>query len=354
MTADARSFVDRKGRRLYTLTVTPPSASDPEHQPPIVALSTMWSQGRFPRRGPEGDDMLAFAQTATRLGFSYVEISYVIPPDGVEQLITTDEIAVASLHSPAPRIKTANGRLSDALNLASLDQSERALAVQRAQATIDHAARARAGYIVVHLGGIGSAVFDEERQLRRLYDEGVHGGEAVDELRRQALDRRREGASRHLSEARRSLAEMAEYAARFGVAIGLENRYHYHEIPSIDEMHELLADYPPDLVGFWLDVGHAEVMDRLGLTANQRWLNELAGRCLGAHVHDVDHLTDHRAPGHGTADWAHLARRLPPHVPRIFEINQLTPEDQVAASIPFLRGRGVLPSSPLTTTATHG
>ncbi len=298
--------------------------------------------------------MLAFAQTAARLGFSYVEISYVIPPDGVEQLITTNEIAVVSLHSPTPRVKTADGRLSDTLNLASLDQGERALAVQGAQATIDHAARARAGYIVVHLGSIGSAIFDEERQLRRLHDEGVHGGEAVDELHRRALGRRREGAGRHLPEARRSLAEIAEYAARFGVAVGLENRYRYHEIPSIDEMHELLAGYPPDLVGFWLDVGHAEVMNRIGLTANQRWLDELADRCLGAHVHDVDRLTDHRAPGHGTTDWAHLARRLPPHVPRIFEINQLTPEDQVAASIPFLRERGVLPSSPLTTRATHG
>ena len=74
-----------------------------------------------------------------------------------------------------------------------------------------------------------------------------------------------------------------------------------------------------------------------------RWLNELAGRCIGAHVHDVDGLADHRAPGHGTADWDHIAHKLPPHVPRIFEINQKAPEEQVAAAIPFLRQRGVLP-----------
>src|SRR3990172_4606509 len=48
---------------------------------------------------------------------------------------------------------------------------------------------------------------------------------------------------------RRSLEEMAEHAAGSGVAIGLENRFHYHEFPGVDEMHELLAGYPPDVAG---------------------------------------------------------------------------------------------------------
>jgi len=55
-----------------------------------------------------------------------------------------------------------------------------------------------------------------------------------------------------------------------------------------------------------------------------------------------DGLGDHRPPGHGTADWDYIARLLPPHIPRVLEINQRTPEEDVAASIPFLRARGVL------------
>jgi hypothetical protein len=35
---------------------------------------------------------------------------------------------------------------------------------------------------------------------------------------------------------------------------------------------------------------------------------------------------------------------LPSDIPRIFEINQKMPEEQVAAAIPFLRERGVLPA----------
>jgi len=302
----------------------------------------MWSQGRFPRRG-SGDDMLAFAQTAARLGFPYVEINYVIPPQGVEQLLASDHVAIASLHSPVPRIKTHDGRWSEALNLASPDDDERTLAVQRAQVSIDYTARAGARYVVLHLGGIGSTIFDEERELRRLYDQGIRDGDEVDILRQQAHLRRREDTRRHFPQARRSLAEIAEYAARYGVALGLENRYHYHEFPSVDEMHELLADYPAHLVGLWLDIGHAEVLDRLGLIDKRRWLTELADHCLGTHLHDVDGLADHRPPGRGTADWDHVARHLPPHVPRVFEINQRAPEEQVAASIGFLRARGVLP-----------
>jgi sugar phosphate isomerase/epimerase len=310
---------------------------------PIHSLSTMWSQGRFPRDGHAHDHMPSFAEKAAELGFPHIEINYVIPPAGVEALLASNHVAVSSVHSPCPRVKAPDGRMSDALNLASDDEEERRLAVSYAHAAVDVARRADAKLIVVHLGGVGSAIFDEEKQLRRLYDEGTRAGDHVDGLRRNAAERRRDGHSRYYPNARKSLAEIAEHASKFGVAIGLENRYHFHEFPNTDETHELLSEYPADIAGFWLDVGHAEVLERLGLAAGKRWLNELAGRCIGTHGHDVDGLADHRAPGHGTADWDHFSAMLPPQIPRIFEINQRIDEERVAASIPFLRERGVLP-----------
>jgi len=312
---------------------------------PLHALSTMWSQERFKTDGREHDDMLAFAETTAGLGFPHIEINYVIPPAGVEALLVTDHVGVSSVHSPCPRIKAPDGRMSDALNLASPDVAERTLAVQCAHEAVDVAVRAEAPYIVVHLGGVGSAIFEEERELRRLYDAGTREGENVESLRRRAAQRRREGFDAYFRQARRSLAEIAEYASAKGVAVGLENRYHYHEFPNVDDLHVLLADYPPDVAGFWLDVGHAEVLERLGFYPHTRWLDELAPRCIGTHVHDVDGLADHRAPGHGTADWAHYAAKLPPHIPRVFEINQKIDEELVAASIGFLRERGVLPAT---------
>ncbi|MEX0682047.1 MAG: sugar phosphate isomerase/epimerase [Dehalococcoidia bacterium] len=306
----------------------------------------MWSQSRFRAEGDDHDDMASFAEKTASLGFSHIEINYVIPQSGVDALIGNDHVAVSSVHSPCPRVKAPDGRNSENLNLADIDEDARRLAVQYARDSVDTAVRAGCSLLVVHLGGVENAMFEEERRLRKLYDTpGGRDGEEVEALRRAAIERRRAGAPAYFAQAKRSLAEIAEHAAANGVAIGLENRYHFSEFPDPDETAELIADYPPHVVGFWLDVGHAEVLERLGFIDHTRWLDELGDRCIGTHVHDTDGLADHRAPGHGTTDWPHYAAKLPPHIPRIFEINQHIPEDHVAASIPFLRTVGVLPAS---------
>src|SRR3972149_9111185 len=137
----------------------------------IHALSTMWSQGRFPHEGR--DSMARFAETASQLGFPAVEINYVIPPEGVEELLASNHVSIASLHSPTPRVKAAGGRWSEALNLAALDEEERAQAVRLACAPVDHAVRAGARYVVVHLGGIesggGGGMFESGKRGRRRF-----------------------------------------------------------------------------------------------------------------------------------------------------------------------------------------
>src|SRR5512145_1053777 len=117
---------------------------------PIHSLSTMWSQGRFKRDGHEHDYMPSFAEKAAELGFPHIEINYVIPPDGVEALLASNHVAVSSVHSPCPRVKSPDGRMSDALNLAADDPEERVLAVSYAHAAVDVARRANAKLLVVH------------------------------------------------------------------------------------------------------------------------------------------------------------------------------------------------------------
>jgi len=301
---------------------------------PAFSLSTMWYQGRF-------DSLHDFALAARRLGYENVEISYVVPPEGFEELANGNTLRIISLHAPTPRIKVGD-RWSEALNLAALDDEERDVAVRLGVETLEKAARVGAHWVVFHLGGVGSIRFPEELGLKRLYSDGVRGGGEVDALRHRVKLRRAEGAERYFPRAQQSLAELAEAASRLGVAIGLEDRIHFHEFPNVDEAAELLVGYPPELVGYWHDVGHAEVLDRLGLGEKYRWLKELGDRTLGAHVHDVDGIVDHRAPGHGDVDWDYIARYLPATAPRTFEINQTVPEEQVAAAIGFLRDRGVI------------
>jgi len=300
-----------------------------------VSLSTMWAQGRFQHLGD-------FVSAVRRMGFDGIEINYTVEPPGLEELITDGNGAYPSFHSPVPRVRTDDGRWSDELNLASPNEEERRQAVAAAITTLDWAAKVGAGRVVVHLGGVGDQMLPAERQLRQLFDLGqinTYGGEL---LRADCRRLRAEGATAHMAAAKASLRELADHAASLGVAVGLENRYHYHEIPNPDEAKELLADYPPTVAGYWHDMGHAEVLDRLQLIDKHHWLTELADRCIGVHLHDVDGLKDHQSPGHGTADWEYVRRYLPPTALRVCEINQHTPEEQVATAIPYLRELGIL------------
>src|SRR3989304_5528734 len=66
----------------------------------LHALSTMWSQGRFPHK--DRDSMARFAEAASQLGFPAVEINYVIPPDGGGGRPPPDPLPLPFLHSPRP------------------------------------------------------------------------------------------------------------------------------------------------------------------------------------------------------------------------------------------------------------
>ena len=198
----------------------------------------------------------------------------------------------------------------------------------------------------MHLGGIDGGIFEEERELRKRYDASERDGAEIDVASHAAPSSAALKPFRRSSRtpAARSLRSPRTPRPKASLS-GSRTATTTTSSRAPGEMRELLEEYPPNVAGFWLDVGHAEVLDRLGLEGHERWLDELGTRCLGAHVHDVDGLADHRAPGHGTADWPHYAAKLPAAAPRIFEINQKVPEEQVAAAIPFLREQGVLPAA---------
>jgi sugar phosphate isomerase/epimerase len=306
----------------------------------MISFSTMWAQqDRFQR------DMASFRRLVASLGFNAIEVSHSTEPDGLEVLMGDGEVPLSSLHAPTPRRKLPDGRLNGDANLASPDHEERSRAVEETKRTIDYAARHGLKFIVVHLGGVGNHMTDLERALRRLVEVGEGDGEQAHETRDRLARWRSENAPMHLDAARRSLAELVEYAAPHEIALGLESRLHYHEIPHPDEALELLAGYDNTVAGYWHDVGHCEVQARLGMIDRSSWFPRLTARTIGSHLHDVDGILDHRAPGNGDVDWSYIAEGLPPTALRVFEIDQRQPEDAVATSIAYLRDRGVIPSA---------
>lgn len=302
-----------------------------------LSLSTMWAQqDRFVA------DMHEFAREAARLGYDAIEVSHSTGAEPFERLMSYPGVPISSIHAPAPLVRDGANRANSALNLAATDEDERREAVAYAQRSIDLTKEHGGAYVVVHLGGVGNAMFDAERELRRLYDSGTREGERVETLRAQIISTRAEQAAPWLAQAARSLRELAERGERLGIAIGIENRLHYHEIPQPEECRALLAGYAPQVAGYWHDVGHAEVQWRLGLADKRLWLDTNGARCIGTHLHDVDGIGDHRAPGNGDVAWDYIRDGLPAGALRVFEINQTQPAEDVARAIPFLRERGVI------------
>jgi sugar phosphate isomerase/epimerase len=299
------------------------------------SLSTMWAQQeRFA-------DMHEFARTAQALGYDAIEVSHATAQEGLERLMDGAALPLSGIHAPAPKI-TVNGQPNGNLNLAALDEEQRRTAIDHTKRTIDYTAHAGARFVIVHLGGVTDDMLESERTQRRLFDSGTRDGPEVDALRRETVERRAELAPQYLERARSTLAELVAYAREREVALGLENRLHHHEIPLPEEGLALLAGYPADWVGYWHDVGHAEVQWRLGYVDKRAWLDALRPRTLGCHLHDVEGIGDHRAPGDGDVEWDYIAQGLPADALRVFEINQRQPEEGVAGAIAFLRERGVV------------
>ncbi|MCH8064505.1 MAG: sugar phosphate isomerase/epimerase [Chloroflexi bacterium] len=299
------------------------------------SLSTMWAQqDRFA-------DMHDFVRVAQSLGYDAIEVSHATAEAPFDRLLDGSGARFSGIHAPAPN-REALGKRNSSLNLAALEDEERQTAIAETKRSIGHAASVEAGFVIVHLGAIGSRMLDSELKQRRLFDAGTRTGPEVEALRRETLERRAEQAPPYFERARESLAELAADAKERGVALGLENRLHYHEFPLPDEALALIGGYPADLVGYWHDVGHAEVQARLGYVDKRAWLDTLGSRTLGCHLHDVDGIGDHRAPGNGDVEWDYIAEGLPASALRVFEINQRQLDTDVAGAIPFLRERGVV------------
>ena len=302
-----------------------------------LALSTMFAQqARF-------DDGAAFVRFARDAGYDAIEVSHSTDAAKFQQCIDCGDLPITSVHQPAPRALHSDGRHNGKLNLAALDEDERNAAVEHARESIAWAARIGAARSVVHLGHVevGGEMLPAEFRMRRLFDSGQADVAEFGECREAAMAARAATAERHVEAARRSLRELIETAERHRITIGIENRYHYHELPHPAEYEVILDGIAPELAGYWHDTGHAEVLHRLGFIDRHAWLDALSGRCVGAHLHDVSGIGDHRAPGDGDVDWGYIVAGLKHLLAYTLEINQHQGDELVRAAPAFLASIGL-------------
>jgi len=225
--------------------------------------------------------------------------------------------------------------------ISSPDEERRHRGVEAIKRSIDLAEQLHLPVIVVHSGMV-STDLELEKRLRLLFEAGETGSEEYQSIKEALIQARAKLIAPCLEAVKTSLQELLDYAGRFGIRLGLENRYHYFDIPSPDEMAELLSLAGPERLGFIYDVGHAQALDRLGFYPHERWLQQFASRIIEVHLHDVIGVTDHLAPGLGEVDFGMVASYLPKEAIRTLELQVTNTPEQVKAGLSYLLEHGCI------------
>jgi sugar phosphate isomerase/epimerase len=299
-----------------------------------VALSTMWGIGQF-------DHLADFFAAGQQIGVQQFELNHKVNSAMLAGMDLTRH-TIGSVHEPCPA-DIATDTLNDRNWLISaLDEDCRRQGVRAVQRSIDLAHQLGARVVVVHAGKVDLDP-QLENPLWRLFEAGQAQTPTYNEARDRLMMARAAQAEANLQAVQRSLVELAEYAGSFGIRLGIENRYHYLEIPSLDELGRLLETVGDERVGFWYDVGHAHTLQRLGFSAHAAWLQRYASRMIGVHFHDVIGLKDHHAAGSGEVDWKLVGTHLPSHgIIRACEFRPYVTSEQTVAGLQFLADQGCI------------
>ena len=306
-----------------------------------LALSTMWMQKRH-------QSLEEFFDAGRELGFDAFELSHQVS----EELLADATLPpgdIQGVHAPCPTNQRTQGA-----QVSSPDPEERALAVEAITASIRLAGQVGAEMVIVHPGRV---VVNPmlETDLRALYDQGLRGTGAYDDVKAELVEERKRRAERHLDATLWSLDRLATLADSAGVRLGLENRVHYYEIPLPDELDLLLRELAGP-VAFCFDTGHAYVLEELGFVCHDEWLSGFSEHIAGVHLHDVrvvrerpdpsEHmvlgtgLQDHVVPSTGVVDFDEVLGHTSDRAVFTCEFDWYHSPDEVKEGLAFLRKQG--------------
>jgi sugar phosphate isomerase/epimerase len=296
-----------------------------------ASISTMWAKNNFPTLND-------FFLAAGKLGFAKVELNHQMNSEMLSE-VDLGKYSISSVHEPCPADVSMETLKARDWLISSIDEECRQKGVTAVKRSIELAGKLSVRTLVVHSGHV-SPDLTLEKKLRKLFNAGQTESSEYQELKSQMMEKRHSLAGPALQAVEKSIKELLEFAARFDVRLGLENRYHYYDLPSQDEMAVLLALAEPDQVGFIYDVGHATAMDRLGFYPSEMWLKRFSKRIYGTHLHDVIGLMDHNAPGLGDVDFRMVASYLPKDAFRTLELLISNTPEQIKAGMQILVDTG--------------
>jgi HAD superfamily hydrolase (TIGR01549 family) len=298
-----------------------------------ASLSSMWMMGRF-------HDLNECLAEIKRIGFKSVELNHQVDSRALSK-VDLHKCNFSGIHEPCPADIPAIMLKEKDLLISSLDEGRRQLGVRMTKRSINLAHDLGARVVIVHAGMIPGD--DElEQRLRKLFRSGKRSSSEYEKLLKQARKIKSRHVSEHLDAVKVSLQELIDYAKPYSVKLGIENRYHFMDIPGPDELAELLKVASEDQIGFIFDVGHAVAMDRMGFYPFHEWLTRFSERIIGVHIHDVKGIEDHQPPGLGDVDFSSLAAYIPPDAFRTLEVKANSTSEQIIAGLQLLEQKGCI------------
>ena len=258
------------------------------------------------------------------VGCSSIELDYRIKKQELEKIrkrLLSDAWTVHTVHNPCPSPTGNSPRPWRDAELSATDSGERKTAVKWGIGSLELAADLGASLVVFHLGFVD--IDPELDKFRAFYHSGQIGTREWSDFYDNKLSERHAAASPYVDAVLHSIDALNNRAVKLGVLIGVETRLHFHEIPFKDEFHMIFDKFDGGQLRYWHDVGHGEVLHRLGFIDHEKDLLErYKDRLAGFHIHDVNGLTDHLAPGQGDFDFQKLLPYFSTNTIPVLEVHE--------------------------------
>ncbi len=291
-------------------------------------MSTSWNA----MRAPNARSMI---NEITKMGFRKIELNFTLTSKDICDIIFIKDregIEITSLHNfcPIPKGVRRERASPDYYSLSSLDEGERKKAIDATKTTIETAAKLNARVVILHTGGV--EIKDKTKRLAAVLDDKPR----YEELKSRMLKERAENSPDYFAKALSSIEELLAFTKKQDVLLGIENRYYYSEIPSIDEMGILLDRFNDEHIGYWHDVGHAQIFENIGLFEHKDYLDRFSSRMIGIHLHDITGTQDHLAPLQGGLDFSILKPYVRKDMLLVLEPHYPATSDQIRKGAEYL------------------
>ncbi len=285
----------------------------------MLAFSSCWNNSRH----SDGETMI---EEIVDLGFTRIELSHgmtIAKLPGIQKAFQRGIFKCAGVHNYFPAPVEVMIDAPDAYEFTSHRPYERQRAMELTLRTLEVAAQFNAEYLVLHMGSAPMNTQKFTKALTASVSQGEQHQPDYIKAKLAFIKKREKLGPLYYERAIAALTTIAERATELGVKLAIESRSRFEDMPTEREMLALqdhFADHP--WIGYWHDFGHVQLKHNLGLLDHHEWLEKIAPRIIGGHVHDVEWpARDHRVPYFGTLDYAPLLKFFPPDCPLIWELS---------------------------------